>query len=228
MVEQAILPFSVSDETSFNSFFRQGNEALLQELFCVLDGNRAKRVIYLWGEQGSGKTHLLNACCYHLELRSQGYLYLPIEPGSGRVFDLGQVQDCALVCVDDVQNLVGNQVAQEAIFSLYEKVMSQWGAMIVSGTLPPAAINFELRDLQSRLMSGGVFALQKLTDDAKVAALKFRAQKRGFDLEDRVVDFIMTHYDRNTSALFALLERIDRTSLAEHRKITVPFIKTLL
>ncbi len=228
MVGQSVLPFAVSDETSFNSFCDQGNEALLREVLSLLNGERVKRVIYLWGEQGSGKTHLLNACCHYVKQRNQHHLYLPMGQGLSRFPSLERLKDGLFMCIDDAQNLAGNPIAQESVFSFYEQLTNHAGALIVSATLPPAALDLELKDLESRLTSGGVFNLHKLSDSAKVEALKLRAHKRGFELEDKVLDFIMTHYDRNTSALFALLERIDRASLAEHRKVTIPFIKTLL
>ena len=198
----------------------------------LIRGERAKKIIYFWGESGSGKTHLLNGCCDFARLQNRRSVYLPIgtehDDGSlpnGFDYDF----DCkGVVCIDDLQNLKGNRESQEALFTLYEQLNAQDGVLIIAANQPPTQIQLELKDLESRLTSGGIFTLSPLSDEAKREALILRASQRGFELETRAVDFIMTHYDRDTPALFALFEELDRASLSEHRKITIPFIKRLI
>ena len=67
-----------------------------------------------------------------------------------------------------------------------------------------------------------------MDDSEKKSALQQRAAGRGFTLDDTVARFIMSHYSRDTRALFSLLDKLDSESLQSQRKITVPFLKTLI
>ncbi|KTF31201.1 hypothetical protein LMG919_19935, partial [Xanthomonas vesicatoria] len=60
------------------------------------------------------------------------------------------------------------------------------------------------------------------------AVLRDRAQRRGLALDDAAIDWLLTHSERELATLVALLERLDRESLAAKRRITVPFLRRVL
>ncbi|WP_424946690.1 DnaA regulatory inactivator Hda [Candidatus Spongiihabitans sp.] len=237
MNRQTVIPIGIEDDASLECFYSKRNQPLIEQLKNLLAGARAKRVLYLWGESGSGKTHLLNACCRAAGKSGRQNLYVSLKQHGGqhggRLEQLSDVHKDTLVCIDDLQQIVGCAPGQNQIFSLYEKIMNGAGmngagAIVVSGTSPLGSIGITLKDLESRLSSGGVFNIYALDDDEKRTALKLTATKRGFALDDGVVQFIMSHYQRDTKSLFALLDKLDRGSLQAHRKITIPFVKTLM
>ncbi|HRF84180.1 MAG TPA: DnaA regulatory inactivator Hda, partial [Pseudoxanthomonas sp.] len=71
-------------------------------------------------------------------------------------------------------------------------------------------------------------ALGALDDDGRRRVLRERAQRRGLVLEEAAIDWLMTRTDRDLARLLALLERIDRESLAAQRRVTVPFLRRML
>ena len=242
MNRQTIIPIGIEDDTSLESFYSSRNQPLIVQLKSLLAGTRAKRVLYLWGESGSGKTHLLNACCTAAGKASIKNLYVSLKQASGpenrpsvqpsREFkSLSKADKDTLVCIDDLQQIVGSEYGQKQIFSLYENITNIGngvGGIVVSGTSPLGSIGIALKDLESRLSSGGAFKIYALNDDEKRNALKLRATRRGFALDDSVIWFIMSHYQRDTKSLFSLLDKLDSASLRAHRKITIPFVKTLM
>ncbi len=225
---QALIPVSLDAESSFDSYRPGANRELLAELRLIVHGDRPRRVLYFWGEAGSGKTHLLNACCQLAHALNKPHAYLPVSGCATDRTDLARIEPQSLLCVDDFQNAAHEDSWQVALFGLYEKLLSHTGAMVVAANQPMGALNLELKDLESRLVSGGVSSLAGLNEADKLAALKSRAFHKGFELSDPVLQFITTYYQRDTASLFSLLERIDHASLAQQRKITVPFIKSLL
>jgi len=227
MSQQTVLPLSAAGDASFESFYPAGNETLVREIKALLRGRRSQPTLFIWGTQGCGKTHLLNACCYAAQQQNRLHFYLPISANTCGE-SLGRLNPQTLICIDDLQNAAGNTGLQEALLSLYERTTSGGGAVIAGSALPLGRIALGLKDLESRLTSGGIFNLCMLKDQDKQKAFKLRANRRGFKISDKVMNFIMTHYDRDMAALFALLERIDSASLAEKRKITVPFVKSIL
>lgn len=242
MNRQTLLPTVTDAEHGFGCFYAGDNAELVAELRRMVgdvgdvdgdhggpgpdgDGDGDRRVLYLWGEAGSGKTHLLNACCQSALNAGASHAYLPAR---GQVpADIARIASQALVCVDDAQGARGGDW-EAALFALYEGLQARAGAFIVAADRPPAALNLGLKDLESRLVSGGVFRLARLDDAGNMVALQARARLRGFELPEAALRFILAHYRRDTASLFALLDRIDAASLAERRRITVPFIKSLL
>ena len=85
-----------------------------------------------------------------------------------------------------------------------------------------------LADLASRLRSGVVMQVAGMTDFEKQAALQLRAAARGLELGDEVAQYILHRAPRDTNELFYYLNRLDDASLAEQRRLTIPFVKRVL
>jgi DnaA family protein len=56
----------------------------------------------------------------------------------------------------------------------------------------------------------------------------FKAGKLGFEISPQVGHFLLTHFDRDLPSLWALLDKLDKASLAAQRKLTIPFLKQVL
>lgn len=100
--------------------------------------------------------------------------------------------------------------------------------LLVSANMPPKQLSCVLPDLASRLSWGLVFQVQGLADTQKLSALQLRSQRRGLTLSDEVGKFLLHNYPRDMLQLFAILEKLDQASLAEQRRLTVPFVKKIL
>ena len=229
MSSQTLIPTDIGNDIVLESFYESGNETLIKELKNLLFGVRTRPILYLWGESGSGKTHLLNACCIAAGKRLKPGIYVSLTGQSDDKLDeLIPVAANTILCVDDIDTIAGLENAQVKILSLYESTIQNSGTLIVSGSAPPGKINLELKDLESRLSYGGVYHVHPLDEEQKQQALRRQARSRGFYLDEKVIAFIMSHCDRDTRSLFALLDKLDHASLRAHRKITIPFLKTLL
>ena len=92
----------------------------------------------------------------------------------------------------------------------------------------PRKLDCLLPDLASRLIWGGSFQLKILNDEDKPKALKTKAAQRGFELNDRVIEYLFRHYPRDIGSLMDLLDKLDKESLVQKTKITVPFVKQVI
>jgi len=221
---QTLIPAGSEGESSFASFHAGDNAALLEELRRIARGARAARMLYFWGGGGGGKTHLLNACCRHARALRRPHAYWP---AAGAPPNAAQTDPRALVCIDDFQVAAANDAWQAALFGLYEKLRPH-GGLVVAADRPVEELQLRLKDLESRLQSGGVIRIKRLSERDALTALQSRARRKGFEISDQALQFILTRHSRDTASLFSLLERIDSASLSAQRKITVPFIKSLL
>jgi DnaA family protein len=223
------LPLGVRlrDEATFANYYPGVNQEavrLLQDAAAQHDG-----VVYLWGGPGTGKTHLLQAICHLAAAEGQALAYLPLREAASFSPELVEgLEQLPLVIVDDIDTVAGNPVWETALFHLYNRIREQGGRLILSGSSSPAAIAIALPDLRSRLAGGLVLQLRALPDDDKAAALRLQARRRGMEMPEEVAVYLLRRCPRDMADLFALLETLDQASLAAQRKLTIPFVKTVL
>ena len=228
MNRQLALAVQLNDEATFADFCWGDNALLEQQLNHTLSGN-GERLIYLWGAPGSGKSHLLQACCQAIG-GSQSAIYLPLHTlneWGPQVID--GIDEQALIGIDDIDAIATNLAWEEAIFHLYNRIRdNEQTTLIITGKLPPAQLALHLPDLRSRLSWGLVIQLNELSDHDKISTLKLHAHKRGFELPTSVGQFLLNRCARNMHDLHGLLNRLDEASLVAQRKITIPFVKNIL
>ena len=221
---QLPLNIKLRDEAVFDNFVAQGQTPLLAILknFSL---KQSESFLYCYGSEGVGKTHLLQACCHV----APDIFYLPLSPledFSPSIFDSLEYQK--MICIDDVDALIGNRTWEEAFFHFYNRARDNNVFLLMSATLPPQQWKSILPDLQSRLSSALILEIKNLNDDEKKHALQLRAKSRGIVLSEDVVTYLINHYSRHMHHLFSVLEKLDHASLVTKRKITIPFIKFVM
>lgn len=222
--QQLTLRIGLRDSATFANFLAGDNTAPLHLL-----QQGSEPFIYLWGAMGSGRSHLLQAAC-HAETACGGSpAYLPLaELARVGVELLDGLEQMSLVCLDDLQAVVGDPVWEEGLFHLYNRVRDVGGRLLAAADASPAALGVQLADLRSRLGWGPVFQLRALDDAGKLAALQLRARARGMELSEEVGTYLLRRGPRDMHALFELLERLDQASLAAQRRLTIPFVRELI
>jgi len=230
---QLPLNIRLSDAFCFANFFGDANAEAVTELKNALarlaqPGSTAVESIFLYGLPGTGKTHLLQSACQLARELEVDSVYLPLgQPGleSPQVLEgLGQL---SLVCIDDVQLVAGNPEWETALFGLYERLKDH-GLLVCASTAAPAETGFAMKDLVSRLQRGLVYGLRGLAHNQKLEVIRQRAKLRGLEITDDVAAYIEKHFPRDMQTLVSLLEQLDEQSLIQQRRITIPFIRSLL
>jgi DnaA-homolog protein len=176
-----------------------------------------ERFVYIWGEAGAGKSHLLQALA-----AVPGSRYIPAGAGEGDyLFD----DTTRLYLMDDCQSL--SPEAQISAFALFNQVRENGGLLVSAGDKAPAGL--ELReDLRTRLGWGLIYQVHGLTDEEKIAALTQAAQVRGITLSPGVLPYLITHFRRDMRSLSSMLDALDQYSLETQRPITLPLLRSLL
>ena len=228
MSRQLALAVQLNDEATLADFCWGDNDLLHQQLLQSLSGH-GERLIYLWGIEGSGKSHLLQACCQAVST-NQSAIYLPLQTLKEWGPDvLEGMDEQTWIGIDDLDAIATDAVWEEALFHLYNRVRDNGQTtLIISGKLPPANMPVRLPDLRSRLSWGLVMQLNELRDEDKINTLKLHASKRGFELPTSVGQFLLNRCARNMHDLNTLLNHLDEASLRAQRKITIPFVKDVL
>jgi len=153
--------------------------------------------------------------------------YLSLRDDSVNAEMLSIVDVNNLVYIDNVDAWAGDEDKERALFTLFEQIKHASGQLIVSSSQDPESTEFFIRDLQSRLSSGLIYPLHRLTEEQLVDVIKMRSNQRGLEITDNVVMFLLRHFTRDVRELFDMVDKIDKAAIAEQRRITVPFIQTL-
>ncbi len=227
---QIPLNIALSPENDFANFYvtERNRESVAAVASLAQDPTPA--VAWLYGEPGSGRTHLLEATCLQAKKLQRAVVYLPMQDLCAGTADgaLEGLEYGDLLCLDDVQCLQNSPAWQEALFHLYNRAQQNQTVLLLSADRAPRQCDFELRDLASRLSSALVYRLHPLNDADKVAVLKLRANNVGLQLSAEVCEFIMRRGERGMGALCSIINQLDHASLAAQRKLTVPFVKQVL
>lgn len=202
---QLVLPLSPQPEPSFEGYVEGRNAELVAKLRDLADARADESVVYLWGEAGSGRSHLLAAT-----LRAAAH------PERVSI-------------ADDVDAL--DETAQIQLFNLINRIRDNAhvgkGTLLAAGSAPPAQLRLR-DDLKSRLAWGLVYQVHSLTDEEKAKYLREEAARRGFRIADDAVAYLLTHVRRDLPTLVAILAHLDEYSLSRQRPMTLPLVREAL
>lgn len=224
------LPLSVGlrDGNTFDNFLLAANPGAFAAVRSLIAGDQP--FVYLWGEPGTGRSHLLEAAVDAAATAGRRVAYvsarllptadITVLAGLGAAFDL--------VCLDDADHFGTDAAWNEALFHLFNQLRASGASLLMSASAPPAASAFRLPDLVSRLSSGLVVALHPLDDETRLAVLTLRAARRGLELPPETGRWLLARTSRRLADLVALLAVLDQAVLVHQRRLTVPFVRQVL
>ncbi|AVR89387.1 DnaA regulatory inactivator Hda [Thauera aromatica] len=224
-MKQLVLDIRPDTPPTLENFVAGANAELVAALSLLASPATAAQLparhLYLWGEPGSGRSHLLRAT-------------LGMGRAAGRPTHLLAAADVddslpetvdALLAVDDVEQLSAD--AQIALFNAFNRARGNRQSLLLSG--PSAPLGLALReDLRTRIGQTLVFEVQPLDDDARATLLATLAERRGLRLADEVVDFLLRHGRRDLASLRRVLDALDAASLERKRPITLPLLREMM
>ena len=197
-MQQLVLDIGPALEPDFDNFVAGPNAEAVAAVRDFAAGATREAVLYLWGEPGSGRTHLLNAASR---------------------------ANARLVLADDVEKLEAS--AQQRLFAAINAAREGAPPVLAAGRQAPAQLALR-EDLRTRLAWGLVYQLKPLSDTDKAAHLRDQAARRGLRLPDEVLAYLLTRLPRDLGSLNHVLEGLDRYSLATKRPLTVPLVREAL
>lgn len=226
-MQQLPLGVRLPDRAVFASFLPARNGQVVEHLRQAADA-RIAGTSWLCGPQGAGKTHLLHAVCAQASTAmSAGYLPLR-ELGRLGTGVLDGLRHLECLCLDDVDEVVGQLEWEHALFGVLREIEENGGRLVTSAEAPPALLRWALPDLGSRFSASAIFQLRVLDEAEQQAALQLRARLRGFELPDETSRWLQRRYPRDMHRLYELLDTLDEAALVAQRRLTVPFIREVL
>jgi DnaA family protein len=201
-MRQLVLDIGPPVEPDFDNYVAGPNAEALERVRSLAAGGLREAIVYLWGEPGSGRTHLLRAASRAASRANR-----------------------ALVIADDVETL--DEQAQQRLFAAINAAREGEPPVLAAGSHPPAQLALR-EDVRTRLAWGLVYHLKPLSDAEKALHLRAQAARRGLRLSDEVIGYLLSRLPRDLSSLNAVLEALDRYSLATKRPVTLPLVREAL
>ncbi len=225
---QLALGVQLADAADFDSYFPGPNE----EAVATLRGYTAAAPgagLFLFGASATGKTHLLHALVRDAAAHGLGVAYLPLrEIASEGPQILVGLESRALVCLDDVDAVVADAAWTLGVLRLIDALRAGHRHFALSARAAPDRIESARPDLVTRLSACAILGLKPLQDAQRATLLRTRARARGLELADDAVRWLLSHLPRDPATLITALDRLDQASLAEQRRLTLPFVQQIV
>jgi len=222
--QQETLAFPLREDANKDNFIPGQNGEILHHLF-----NEANPLLFIWGETGAGKTHLVSALANHYQKQQRSVFMMPMtfaaEMNAGIL--LNQEKN-HLVVLDDIHLIAGNIEWEKAIFHLFNQIRDKRHRFVLTARQNAEHITFHLPDLLTRLQWGLTYQLKLLDDPGKLELLAGRAHQMGFELGEDIARYLLNYVSRDITQLLKFLDILDQQSLIAQRKITLPFVKQCL
>ena len=205
----------------FESFSVGQNSEVLAALRA-----RSGPPLWLFGAGGVGKTHLLQAAC---AAAGTDGAYFPLStPERPPPEALQGFERARVLCLDDVGDIAGEQVWEQALFELYNAAVEFGTRLIFAAAAAPRQIAWALDDWRSRAAASVVYQIRELDDAGRMTALSLRARQRGLVLPEETAEYLVKRVPRDLPSLCRILDALDEASLVAQRRLTIPFIRAAL
>ena len=196
--------------------------------------------LFLYGNAGLGKTHLLHAVCHEIRRRSGdaviqllscedfvNQFIRAIEQGNIGGFH-GQFRTVDALVIDDVQFLREREQSQEEFFHTFNAIYNNGRQIILSADSPPT----EIPSLEDRLVSrfnwGLVARIDPPSYETRVAIVQKKAHLRGLQINDEIAEYIARQVQANIRELEGALTTIYALATTMHEPVTLELAQRAL
>jgi chromosomal replication initiator protein len=196
--------------------------------------------LFIYGNSGLGKTHLLHAVCFETQRRSNGAViqFLSCEDFVNRFIraieegDLSgfqsQFRTVDMLVIDDVQFLREREHSQEEFFHTFNALYNNGKQIILSADSPPGKIPSLETRLISRFNWGLVTRVDPPSYETRIAIVQKKAHLRGLDISDEIAEYIARKVHANIRELEGALTTIYAVATTTEKEIDLELVQTAL
>ena len=201
---------------------------------------RAYNPLFIWGESGLGKTHLLHAIGhYSLRMYSeQKVKYVSTEEftndfinsvrdGRQNMFKK-RYREADILLVDDIQFLIGKEQVQEEFFHTFNTIHNAQKQIVISSDRPPKQLQPLEDRLRTRFEWGLITDIQPPELETRIAILDKKAKSEDYVVPREVLELIATRVQRNIRELEGALIRVVAFASLNGHEIDVPLAEVVL
>ena len=228
--DQLNLNIKLDDSVSLEKFIHcESNKEALNFLKKSLEKDSVSNLFYIWGEEGVGKSYIMQALNKELISLNKKTLHLSLD--DSRITSpeiLKNLDSLEAILIEKLDKLEKTNDWETQLFNLVNEALNSETKIYLSSNIVSKDLEIELKDLKSRLSYFTAIEIPEITQDEKIDALRQSSVRRGIELDEKTIDFILNHTSRSLSDLLRLINEIDLYSLKKKRKVTPYLIRELL
>ena len=207
---------------------------------AINPGNTPFNPLYIYGDSGLGKTHLVQAIGHEVRQRHPELQVLYVSTNKFQAqyqiaFKNHEIPDFIhfyqtidLLIIDDIQELAGKAGTQTAFFNIFNHLQLLNKQIILTSDKPPV----ELSDIEQRLLTRfkwGMAAALDLPDfETKLRIIRAKAEKIGADISDEVAVFLAENISANVREIEGALSSLVANTTLLGRRLTTSLAKEIL
>jgi chromosomal replication initiator protein len=232
-------PDPLNPDSTHERFVVGPSNAIAHKILCELsEGGSPFNPIYIYGQGGTGKTHLLMAIAHLLQQKNLKVFFVNAETFTDhvvRAIRSGAMQEfrriyrnADVLIVDDIHLLARRAATQEEFFHTFNTLHTAGKQIVLSSQCAPQF----LQEIEARLISrfewGITIPLEKLSPDELRQVIENRCHALDFPLEKPVIDFLLKTFHANVKSLHRALEALVLRSHMRPQVIDLGSITPLL
>ena len=194
---------------------------------------RSYNPLFIYGDAGLGKTHLLHAIRHYVEEMYPDYVvrYVTSEEFLNQFIESirhktsaefkRRYRDVDVLLVDDIQFLENRKETQEEFFHTFNSLHGGGRQLVLSSDRPPDAISTLENRLRSRFMMGLTTDIQPPDLETRLAIIRKKAEREKVPIPDDVLEFIATNITDNIRELEGALNRVSALANLDKEPLTL-------
>ena len=176
-----------------------------------------KKIVNLYGEKYSGKTHLSKI----FETKTSN---LSISASNFDDTTLVKFKTKQAIIVEDYDN----NIPEKLLYSLINTIEQENKYLLITSLKPINKFKFDLVDLTSRINNSLFIELGKPNDDLIYALILKNLSDRQISIDKKLIEYIIKRIKRSYKDIFLFIYNIDQLSLKKGRPINLTIIKKIL
>ena len=235
-------PFGLNPKYTFDKFVVGKNNELAHAASkaVVKTPGKAYNPLFIYGQAGLGKTHLLQAIGQEILKNNPNckLSYLTCEKFTNEFISSlrnnkitefqHKYRSIDFLIIDDVQFMAGKEQTQEQFFHTFNDLYQKDKQIILSSDRPPKAINNLEQRLQTRFEWGMIADISEPDYETRVAILQQKLIDKGFVLDREIIDYLAENVQSNIRELEGALNHIYARFQLNQHKPTMEEVKGML
>ncbi len=234
--------YGLSRRYTFSNFIVGAGNQLAHSASCAVAEEPGVRYnpLFLYGDVGLGKTHLMHAIGLAALSRNPSYrvIYINFEKFTNDYvaaarkggFDVFRehYRSADILLVDDVQFMIDKEKTQEEFFNTFEVLHHNEKQIVITSDRPPKAL-IELEDRMISRFEWGMIADIKMPDqETRRAILENKCKERGFSLDPEIIAYIAENIKNNIRELEGALNKTIAWYELNHKTPSLSSVREIL
>ena len=224
-------PADADYEYTFDTFIVGSSNKFAHAAALAVAANPAGAYnpLFLYGNSGLGKTHLLHAIGNDIKKNNKDMVirYVKGDDFTNELIEAihftktpefrQKYRNIDVLLMDDIQFIGGKESTQEEFFHTFNSLFSEKKQIVLTSDRPPKEIKTLEDRLRSRFESGLLADIQPPDLETRIAIIKRKAELLQLNIPDDVCEYIATKIKTNIRQLEGIVKKLNARSLIDER-----------